>query len=222
MVFASLAIVFAGLFLGRVIVGRLTKDERKIVIFGFLFFTISLLPFLGLGNITSRYSYLASVGFAIVFAFFFKKLYYYLLESYDRHIALSSVLAIAILFCVVHLFQLQKIHNDWYASGEKSKRFIVALEEVYVSEWKNERLKLYFVDVPIRFGEAWVFPVGLRDVIWLIFGNDKIDVYQSASLKEALNAIEDPRTEKVFEFDSDGGLTEWRKTSSATIFPVEK
>ena len=47
-----------------------TRD-RRIVIFGLAFFVIALLPFLGLGNLSPRYGYLASVGvvFLLVFVF---------------------------------------------------------------------------------------------------------------------------------------------------------
>jgi len=192
----------------RMFFRKLTEEERKIVVFGFLFFVIALLPFLGLGNITSRYSYLATVGLVILFAFFLKKIYSYLLNINGRYIGLASTAAIVIVFVSLQLFQLQKIHSDWRVAGEKSKRFIISLEGMYINEWKKERMKFYFVNVPIRHGEAWVFPVGLSDAVWFVSMNRDINTYQLPSLSQAFDAVENPLNEKVFEFESDGGVIE--------------
>lgn len=213
--------IFIGIKIYNYINNRLIKEEQKIVVFGFLFFVIALLPFLGLGTITSRYSYLSSVGFVILAAFFFKKIYLYLINGNGRLIAGFSTAIVIIIFCALQLFQLQKISTDWKTAGEKSKRFIVSLEEMYEREWKSDSLKFYFVDVSIRNGEAWVFPVGLSDAVWLLFRNDKIEVYQSASLEEAIASVKDSRTEKVFEFDAWGGVIERKKSNDGNVMPIE-
>jgi len=209
--FAALAIIIAIFIVSvmyRIIFRRLIEEERRIVVFGFLFFIIALLPFLGLGNITSRYSYLATAGFVILFAFFLKKIYIYLSNINGRYIGLASIAATVIVFVALQLFQLQKIHTDWRVAGEKSKRFIISLEGMYLNEWKKEHMKFYFVNVPIRHGEAWVFPVGLSDAVWFVSMNQHISVYQLPSLSQAFNAVENPLSEKVFEFEGDGGVIE--------------
>lgn len=208
---ASFAIVAVFVVVSRWIAKRLTKEEQNVVMFGSLFFIIALLPFLGLGNITSRYSYLSSVGFVILFVFFLKKLYSYL-ESNGRYIASGSVITLICIFCFIHIIQLQKIHGDWYEAGEKSKKFLVSVEETYTEYWAKEEMKLYFANVPIRQGEAWVFPVGLSDALWFVFRNPKMQVYQVQTLEEAMKAIEyGSFYEKAFEFDSTGKVTEKKK-----------
>ncbi|MEK7533884.1 MAG: hypothetical protein AAB600_00965 [Patescibacteria group bacterium] len=219
---ASIVIIFAAFFLWKWLMKALTKDDSRIVVFGVLFFAISLLPFLGLGTITSRYSYLSSVGLAILLAFFIKKLYKYLILSNEKYIAVSIVTIIVIIFLANQVFQLQKINSDWKTAGEKSKRFVVSLEEMYEREWKNDSLKFYFVDVPIRNGEAWIFPVGLPDAVWLLFRNKNIDIYQLRSLKEVIGSVKDPRTEKVFEFDEQGGVVERKKAQDGSVIPIDK
>lgn len=208
---AALAIIIAIFIISviyRMTFRKMIHEERKIVIFGSLFFVIALLPFLGLGNITSRYSYLATVGFAILFAFFLKKIYGYLSNINGRYIALSGVALIVIVFVALQLFQLQKIHTDWKVAGEKSKRFIISLEGMYINEWKKERMQFYFVNVPIRQGDAWVFPVGLSDAVWFVSMNKNISIYQMSSLSQAFDATEDPINDRVFEFEGDGGVIE--------------
>jgi len=209
----SFLIIF-GLVVGcRIIMKKIEEKDRKIIVFGFLFFIIALLPFLGLGNISSRYSYLSSAGFVILLTFFIKKTYSYLISTNGRYIAITNVIMIAIIFFMVHLFQLQKISTDWQAAGEKSKNFLISLNENYSDYWAKESMRLYFINVPIRFGDAWVFPVGLNDAVWLVSRNEHISVYQLSSISQALN-LGDSMNEKVFEFDSSGAFFERRKIES--------
>ncbi len=203
--------VISILFLGfRFLVKRLDKDERRIVVFGALFSFIVLLPFLGLGNITSRYSYLASMGIIILFAFFIKKLYYYLL-SQGRDIALAGSALVVTVFCLLHIMQVQQIHSDWYEAGQKAKRFVVAVDGLYSDYWSKEPIEFHFVNVPIRVGEAWVFPVGLQDALWFSFQNPNIKVYQWPTVKAAHDAVDGSYNKKVFEFDESGKIIERRK-----------
>lgn len=196
---------------------KMIDEERRIVVFGLFFFVIALLPFLGLGNITSRYSYLATAGLVILFAFFLKKIYSYLSSINGRYIGLASTSGMVIVFVALHLFQLQKIHTDWKVASEMSKRFIISLEGMYINEWRQEHMQFYFVNVPIRFGEAWVFPVGLSDAVWFVTRNEYIGVHQVSSLPQALGVAKDLPSERVFEFDNSGGVIERKKIKKASV-----
>lgn len=204
-------ILISGLVLFyRIVRDKLNKDEKRIVIFGIVFFVLSLLPFLGLGNIAPRYSYLASLGLILLFVFFIKKLYSRLLSE-GKGIALAGATAVISLFCLLHVIQLQQIHSDWYEAGEKAKRFFVAIDSLYSDNWAKEPVEFHFVNVPIRVGEAWVFPVGLTDALWLIFRNPDIHVYQSGSVKQSLDGVDGSENKKVFEFDQSGNLIERKR-----------
>lgn len=189
------------------LIKKLTPDEKKIVIFASLFFAISLLPFLGLGNITSRYSYLSSFGIVLLLIVFIKRLYAYLLAN-GKNIAIAVVLMMSIVFFSIHLFQLQKVHGDWKAAGDKSKRFLIGLNQVYTDNSRERPTQFYFVDVPIRHGEAWVFPVGLEDAIWFTFRNDKLSVSTKDSLVQALENALIISNARVFQFSENGSFKE--------------
>lgn len=205
-----LPVIYILFLVYRMTIGRIEQKERRIIIFGFGFFVIGLLPFLGLGNIASRYSYLASIGLVFIFAFLAKKLYLYL-QSYGRDIALTATCAIVALFCLLHVIELQQIHSNWYEAGKKVERFFVAIDSLYADNWASEAMDFYFVGVPIREGEAWVFPVGLPDALWLVFRNPDIRVYQSGSVERALSIVDGSENQKVFEFVSDGKIVEHKK-----------
>lgn len=207
---AALAVVFMLVMLYRMVIQRMEKEDRRVVIFTMLFFIVALLPFLGLGNIASRYSYLASIGLILLFVFFVKKIYSFLLNN-GQSVALAAVTSLVTLFCLLHIIQIQQIHSDWYEAGKKTERFFIAIDGLYADYWAEEPMEFYFVNTPIRTGEAWVFPVGIKDALWLVFRNPDIRVNQSESVEQALNVISDSVNEKVFEFDESGRVIERKK-----------
>lgn len=199
------------------IIIRIPKDQRNIVIFGFLFFIVSLLPFLGFGNITSRYSYLSTAGIAMILPFVFQYLYFYLKDTNGKHLSLAGVSIAVIIFYMVHLFQLQKVEGDWKAAGERSKTFLISLDQRYSDGWKREILNFKFVNVPIRYGEAWVFPVGLKDAVWHVFQNDNISISQM-TFDQAEELMTE--NEKIFVFQEDGSVKEFIRNQEKKLVPL--
>ncbi len=184
------------------------KEDRRILFFGTGFFVISLLPFIGLGNITSRYSYLSSIGVVFVLVYILNKLYLYVLD-YGRVIAVLSIMLISGTMGLFQLIQHRQLQNDWYEAGEKSRRFIVSMEYAYQDYWAVEPMEFHFVNVPIRLGSAWVYPVGIPDVLWFVFRNPNIRVFTWTSVSQAMDAVDVySKNQKVFEFTPEGILTE--------------
>lgn len=207
-IFASAVLLILIVFLVRMLMKKLKLEDRKIVIIGSLFFIIALLPFLGLGNITSRYSYLSSVGFVILLVFVFDKVHRYLVEASGRQIGTVTMIVIVLIFSMVNIFQMQKIQDDWKSAGEKARRLLISMNDAYIGAWTKDSVQFYFVNVPIRHGEAWVFPVGLKDAVWFAFQNDKIAVHQVPSLDDAYSAVHNPLKDIVFLFDEGGGVVQ--------------
>jgi len=190
---------------------QIDKEGRSLTLFALGFFVISLLPFLGLGNMTSRYSYLASIGVVILLIYLLKKLYTFLLAN-GRTIAVLGTLIVGGIFVLFQLVQHQQVRQDWSIAGDKSKNFIVTMQGAYEDYWATENMEFHFVNVPIRQGEAWVFPVGLPDALWLIFRNPKMRVFTWSSLELAFDAVDyGSKTQKVFVFDLNGKCKEMKK-----------
>ncbi|MBI4999453.1 O-antigen ligase family protein [Candidatus Gottesmanbacteria bacterium] len=150
-------------------------------IFALGFIPISLLPFLGLGNITERYAYLASAGAATLLALVLLKIY---LQISKR----SSVLA------VISLILLTLTIVGFYLAD------LLDLRKTYFTFTLDRTF--YFVDVPIREGRAWVFPVGLPDALWHTFRDESLKVVQVKRLEEALDLKDKTSNSHVFVFEN--------------------
>lgn len=203
----AVIITFALAFLYRALIKILDRSEKRIIVFGLLFFVITLSPFLGLGNITSRYSYLPSLGLILILAMFVKKVFIYL-ETFGREIAIMSTIIIILVFSLFHIIQVQQIHGDWHTAGQKAQKFFISIDELYNNSWSEEDLRFRFVDVPIKTGEAWIFPVGLPDALWFAFKNDNLKTYIHSNLSEALSLAGTSLKDRVFKFQDDGSIEE--------------
>lgn len=180
-------------------------EEKKIIIFGLSFFVVSLLPFIGFGNITSRYSYLASMGLIVIFVILIKKLYYFLLEN-GKSVALASVSVLVIVYSLFQIIQVQQAGFNWLGAGEKVKNYFVSIDAYYLESWSNSPTQFHFVDVPIRYGSAWVFPVGLEDAVWFSFKNKDTKIYLDKDLESALASTYTSYNTRIFKFNDDGSL----------------
>lgn len=186
----------------------MTKASANIVIFSLVFFLITLLPFLGLGNIASRYVYLPSFGLLLLFSFLLQSLY----EKIKRVSQLLAMVIIGIIvigFSIFQMQELQRINKDWQQASAITNNLLVNFNDVFqVGRITPQNPVFYFVNVPIKKGEAWVFPVGLPDALWFTFQNENLTVKTVPTLDIALDAAEGSSSARVFEFDKSGDVEE--------------
>lgn len=216
-VFITILIISISVLIYRFIVKKVSIGEKRIIIFAILFFIISLLPFLGLGNITARYSYLSSIGFVIILTLILKKIYFYLVSIGDKYIGMAGIIIVITFYCMVQLFGLQKIHADWRVAGEMSKGFLISVEEYSKDFWIRDKIKFYFVNMPIRNGEAWVWPVGLKDALWFTFKNPNLEVYTVPDINLAFDYAAGLPNSHVFKFDNTGSVDEVVRAKNGRI-----
>jgi hypothetical protein len=211
-----MAILAISMFLFYFLIKRMEKKEKNILIFSFGLIVISLIPFIGLQEITSRNSYIMAFGFVLVLAFLIKKIYHALLIN-GRNVAMGMLTVLLGLFSLLQIIQIQQLHGDWHDAGIQIQKFFVAVESVYENKWATTSMDLYFVNMPVKNGEAWVFPVGFEDALWFIVRNPQLHVYRVSSLEEAYKQIVDPSKQRVFVVEKDGSIVEKMKTSDSSL-----
>ncbi len=207
------ALVFAVIVIGvlvlayRLFADKIVGRDRKILIFGVGFFVVALLPFLGLGNITSRYSYLASIGTVIVMVFVLQKIYNWVVENNTKQIGIAALSVVISSYALFQIIQVQQTFLDWRGAGQRAENFLIAIADSYADYWSTSPMQLHFVNVPTKVGEAWVFPVGLENALWFAFKNPNVAVYKEAEVTPELQS-QISKTFKVFQFNEDGTVIE--------------
>src|SRR5581483_8787779 len=183
-------------------------------------FLIPLLPFLGLGNIATRYAYMASFGIVLLLVLVFKMGYEWLAKI-NKNTAIAILIGVVAIFSYFQIYQLQKTNNDWEKAGEITNNLLVDLRYIYP---KNDNppynITLIFVNVPIKYGQAWIFPVGLPDAAWFTLQDVKgLKIVQVKTLDEAFQVASATSSARVLEFESDGSISEVHQTQ--TIVPTK-
>jgi len=156
---------------------------RRWLIFSFGWMIITLLPFLGLGNMSERYAYLASFGYLFIVVNFLVRLYALIKVRKGVWRAIVVLVLITAFLVNFYIFELKRANQDWEEAGEISRTVQLALSSSF-KEFPEET-SLYFANVPVRHGLAWVFPVGLKEAILFIYRDETMKIYQFATLEEA-------------------------------------
>ncbi len=202
--FFALIVLAIVLFVNKSRFEALKKgSSTRLAVFSLLFSFVSLVPFLGLGNISERYGYLASIGFAILLVLILKQLVSLVKkENYKTY----ALIAFTLIIGSWYYYQINLESAEWKEAGRITNRTLGYLRLYYDGSHPNA--SFYFVNPPIRKANAWIFPVGLSDGIWFIYRDESIRIYKLNSMEDAQNTINTGVKGKtfVFAFDNNGDI----------------
>ena len=201
-------IVLAAVVVGLVIFLKkktwvVTQAEHlRLFLFGLIFAFIALMPFLGLGNITERYLYLGSIGFIIAILVIVRALVGYGLK---KSLRATVTIGLAVLVVTLLLFGsvLQKENADWAHAGRITYNALgyFKIEQDNLPHGST----LYVVNRPIRYADAWVFPVGLPEGLWFVYRDDTQVVNYAPTVAKARAMAGEKGY--IFTFDQKGTLS---------------
>jgi hypothetical protein len=201
-----LIVIIAGVLFNtfRKYLRRFVKNQTFLLVcFGLVFAFISLLPFLGLGNIAPRYFYLASFGFIISFMAFAQ----FAATKLPHRIRKYTKVYLIILVTVLSLWYVQEnklMSNEWQNAGTISKQTLKVFRVNYES--LSQDTQVYFAGAPLKYLNAWLFPVNLRDALWVIYRDTLPQVHMVGTVEEAQKQILQNKTKEnfIFRFDDNG------------------
>jgi len=200
--FFVLAII---LFVKRSMLRETYKNETfRLIIFSGLFLFLSLVPFLGLGNIAERYEGLAVVGFALLVTVIFARLAAFVKVGKQQIIIL---LILTTLLGGWYYSQNRIETGQWFEAGRITGRTLGYLRLYYDGNHPNSNF--YFVDLPTRKAQAWIFPAGyLSDGVWFIYRDDTIKVDKLSTIQDGKVILATSNRAKnfVFAFDKNGNI----------------
>jgi hypothetical protein len=124
---------------------------------------ISLLPYLGLGAMSERYVLIAS-GFTIVAI----SLAVQTISNRTRSNAYNFVIVL-ICFAIsfLNIKEISRVSFDWQKASDISQTTVLTMRKQFFPLISDTRF--IFINTPIRYGRAWIFPTGMNDVLWHLF-----------------------------------------------------
>lgn len=198
-----IAVMLVGLIIGLYFLLR-KKNWKKVLrefslpLFAAVFMLTALLPYIGLGNIAERYGYLSSVGF-VLFAMWllqvgFSKISF---KPISKYLLSAGIGLVMLLLCIVGL---QKAEHDWTTASKITYNTLGYFKIEYPTF--PDKSTVFVINRPILYGNAWVFPVGLPEGLWFVYGELTPSVTDAVSVADAMQLSEGVTHTYMFSFDT--------------------
>lgn len=186
---------------------RFVKDkDNTIIFFGAVFGFIALLPYYGLGNIAPRYSYLASAGFSIALTALTIKIIFKFVQN--RMIGYAIFVLLLLAFSLYQRQSLFAENKNWVKAGDYTENVLTEFRTFY--EYLTPDARVYLINVPTKFGNAWVYPIGIEDSLWFIYRENSPSINRVSSKEDAINRIKTDKAKEyyIFELNEKGVIKE--------------
>jgi hypothetical protein len=191
--------IFVGVmtFLSVLLVRKFVKSIKGEFAFFASSFIISLLPFLGLGNTSERYAYFGSVWAILILSFLFKTIYE---DTKSRKLVLVLGVITFLLLSIFQIHELKKSESDWHKAGKITYTTLASLRNNFLN--LPPKSTFFIAYLPIRYGRAWVFPVGFEDGLALTLGDNAPQVKKVESINQGLESQKVIKNSYVFTFEN--------------------
>lgn len=179
---------------------RFRKQVRNnLEIAGWLFGTIiALSGFAGLGGMAERYALLGSGFFVILTGL-----------TLSRTAAMSkfrgifyTAIAIILVLTAINIIEMKKTEEQWKFAGNVTQNSLLSFKNNYFP--LSGPKTFVFVDTPIRYGRAWIFPTGMKDPLWHMFKFNQVpyEATSAADIKSAFDYVGPVPSKEVLKFDN--------------------
>ena len=190
LVSAFVVVVFTGLII-RI---RKNLDVYKESFVYVCAFVISSAAYLGLGNASERYMLIPSIFLITALALWFSHVW--------KKVSIMGRIVLVVLVVGIawwNLVQVQRIYGDWRKASDVAETVLLAIKrEAYPPK---DDLTFFFINPPIRYGRAWIFPTGLGDALWHMFRDNLFAVNIEPSIQAAYESRYTKGTRYVYVFE---------------------
>ena len=159
---------------------------------------VALAAYVGLGGMSERYAFAASGFLVLSTGAFISTLWDNGARTIWKVIGISSIAALI----VWNIAEVTRVSRDWKKASETSQHALVTLSKMFFP--LKEQKSFVFINTPIRYGRAWIFPTGLTDPLWHVFrlSDWNYTITNVSSPKEAYTLpIPQGYTPEIFIFD---------------------
>jgi len=185
--------------IGLIVAGFLWKKRKDFtkhmdVWIWFIAYGVAFTAYAPLGGMADRYVYIPSMFLVIGLTVGATKFWH------------TSRVLIKVILCVLvagllawNIKEVQRLGGDWkFASTSAEHALLVIKKETYPP--KDVKTFL-FVNMPIRYGSAWIFPTGMTDAIWHMYRSSPYRVFTMPTIEDAYNFYMNLGDREVFVFE---------------------
>jgi len=156
---------------------------------------ISSISYLGLGNAAERYAFIPSIFLIIALSLWFAHLW----KTIQSILLKILLLILAAGIAWWNIGQVQRLEGDWRKASDIAQMSLLAIKrEAYPPK---DDLTFFFINPPIRYGRAWIFPTGLNDALWHMFRDNLYATNIVPSIKAAYDSPNTKGTRYVYVFE---------------------
>lgn len=201
----GIVVVALGVWIGKSF-GRYVKTDGKRTLPWLVAAGISLVPFIGLGGMAERYGLIASALFTVFIGLLMDKVF-----RKSGLVIRLTLLTVTALCMVWNTIELNRVLGDWVYASHVTETAVLSLKTNYFP--LRDKQVFVFVNTPIRYGRAWIFPTGLDDALWHMFKFNPYPyrVYTASSVKAAFEIVSPLGVPDVLIFDKNGVLSKAHK-----------
>jgi hypothetical protein len=142
--------------------GRLLYGYRSTIVWILCGF-VSLAAYLGLGAMSERYD-LAASGFFIAALGSWVSVVW---GQRDRAIWKYGAVVVMGGLIIWNAAEVTRVSGDWQKATSVSQETLSIMSKQFFPLRENK--SFIFINTPIRYGRAWIFPTGLADALWHVF-----------------------------------------------------
>jgi hypothetical protein len=155
---------------------------------------VIMLPYTGLGGVADRYAYIPSIFIVLSIMML---LTFCIQKKFTIGIAVISFFIGVSIY--VNIRAIPELIGQWQYAGSVVERSILSIKTETFPP-KNEKT-FAFVNVPIRYGRAWVFPTGLSDAIWHMYRQSPYKAFTVSTVEQAFAVPMTGGDKEAFIFD---------------------
>jgi len=174
----TLMIVSAGAFLYSV---RKSLGKYQHIWMWFEAYALSLGAYLGLDTMSERYMYIPSlilcIGIAVMLEEIVKK-------STKRIIPILIIIIISGV-AMWNIMEVTRLADEWKKASSVVEQSLLKLKQETFPP--KEPKTLIFINLPITYGRAWIFPTGMNDAVWHMYRQNPYVVVNLTSIIDAYN-----------------------------------
>lgn len=192
--------ISAGAFIMALIVIRVGWSlkswlwEHKKIVAWFVCYGVAFAAYIPLGGMAERYAYIPSMFLVLGVVGVIDAVWSHL-RGIGKTIAVLIIVG-CILFNMRDVIQLSE---DWNKAGSIVEQ---SLRVIKKEAWPPQNIKnFYIVNMPIRYGRAWVYPTGMNDALWHMYRQNPYVVTQVPSIEEGYQRTFKNGDREVFIFE---------------------